>query len=136
MKRGFPVEQSAGPGAVCARGSAPGCHHLLAPFLAKEVIFGNKPSCLLGSVSVKGRAEGCCLSLTCWIVSLLFLSRNVLPLQVRRGCLRNLCRALPCAPRGAGLAALLSPAVRSANGLCQAFPSSASLVSQFSWLFF
>lgn len=43
---------------MCARGSAPGCHYLLAPFLAKEVIFENKPNCLLGSVSVKGSDRG------------------------------------------------------------------------------
>lgn len=41
--------------------------------------------CLWGAVR-----EGCCLLLTGWIMSLLFLSRNVLSLQVKRGCLKEI----------------------------------------------
>lgn len=116
-------------GSICREVSGPGCSSLLAQFFAKEVIFGNKRQLSAGICLWRAVGEGCCLSLSCWMISFLILSRNALPLQWKEDvwCFRNLCRALSSRWSWGWQHSCLQ--------LWAVQMGSATFVSQFSWLF-
>lgn len=106
----------------------------------KDVVFVESKYQLSAWICVcEGQWEReCCLFLTSWPMSFLFLSRHVLPLQVKRGCLKEiyLQHSYLHSQWIWGYQHTPFPAVRSANLFCQAFHISASFFSQFRWSVF